>query len=224
MIISLYIADSTKTKVENGKPGNGNSVEHLRDAWNGVALVGISDPETNICEWSGGAMRFAKEDEQASRAEFKLLEAMTLFGIEYKNGQRALDLGSSPGGWTRVLAEKGYAVTSVDKAPLNPDVLKLKGVNFIKKDAQFYRCDKDSFDLLTCDINRDPIQTSRTIAAISPGLKPGSPLILTIKFPGDEPIKTIDKTRSIIESSYNVRKIRQLFHNRDEVTLYAVRK
>ncbi|MCE1246926.1 MAG: hypothetical protein LWY06_09795 [Firmicutes bacterium] len=224
MIISLYIADSTKIKPESGIPGNGNTAKMQEQAWNGVALVGVSTPSHNICEWSGGAVRFAKGDDQASRAEFKLLEAMTLFGIECREGQKALDLGSSPGGWTKVLAEKGFYVTSVDKAPLNPDVMKMKGVNFVKKDAQFFRCDKDVYDLLTCDINRDPIQTARTLVNMAPCLKKGSPLILTIKFPGDDPIKTIEKTRSTIESSYEVKIIRQLFHNRDEVTLYAVRK
>ena len=36
-------------------------------------------------------------------------------------GERCLDLGASPGGWTWVLARLGAAVLAVDKAPLDPE-------------------------------------------------------------------------------------------------------
>ncbi len=65
------------------------------------AYIGISPAEDNISNWPGGARHFAQTQEQISRAEFKLLEALETFGIALPETGRALDLGAAPGGWTR---------------------------------------------------------------------------------------------------------------------------
>lgn len=78
-----------------------------------------------------GEVRF-EEDKLGppSRAYLKLWEAFTVLGIQPKPGELCLDLGSSPGGWTWVLAEMGARVFSVDKAPLEPRVARMPGVDF----------------------------------------------------------------------------------------------
>lgn len=70
-----------------------------------------------------------------SRAYLKLWEAFTLHVPPPKRGERAIDLGSCPGGWTWVLAGLGCETWSVDKAPLDPKVAKMKNVEFLKKDV-----------------------------------------------------------------------------------------
>jgi len=45
-------------------------------------------------------------------------------------GERCLDLGASPGGWTWALARLGAAVIAVDKAPLAPPVAAMPGVTW----------------------------------------------------------------------------------------------
>ena len=45
-------------------------------------------------------------------------------------GERCLDLGASPGGWTWVLARLGADVIAVDKAPLDPKVAAMPGVEW----------------------------------------------------------------------------------------------
>ena len=45
-------------------------------------------------------------------------------------GERCLDLGASPGGWTYVLAKLGADVVAVDKAPLDPKVAAMPGVEW----------------------------------------------------------------------------------------------
>jgi len=70
-----------------------------------------------------GQVRFEEDRESApSRAYLKLWEALTLLGVQPKPGELCLDLGSSPGGWTWVLASLGARVFSVDKAPLEPRI------------------------------------------------------------------------------------------------------
>jgi len=76
-----------------------------------------------------GEARFV-EDRQGppNRAYLKLWEALTLIGRRPLAGERCLDLGASPGGWSWVLAKLGARVIAVDKAPLDPAVAALPGV------------------------------------------------------------------------------------------------
>ena len=64
-----------------------------------------------------------------SRAYLKLWEALTLMGTIPSPGQKCLEIGSSPGGWTWVLATLGTDVISVDKAPLAPEIAAMPGVH-----------------------------------------------------------------------------------------------
>ena len=83
-----------------------------------------------------GEARFV-EDKLAppSRAYLKLWEALTVLGTHPKPGELCLDLGSSPGGWTWVLATLGARVISVDKAPLDPRVARMPGVEALRESA-----------------------------------------------------------------------------------------
>jgi 23S rRNA (cytidine2498-2'-O)-methyltransferase len=71
------------------------------------------------------------EDRQTppNRAYLKLWEALTLAGSLPGPGQRCLDLGASPGGWTWVLATTGADVISIDKAPLAPAIAAMANVD-----------------------------------------------------------------------------------------------
>jgi 23S rRNA (cytidine2498-2'-O)-methyltransferase len=84
-----------------------------------------------------GEVRFI-EDKTAppSRAYLKLWEALTLLGEHPKPGELCLDLGSSPGGWTWVLATLGARVISVDKAALEPRIAALPGV-VVRRESAF---------------------------------------------------------------------------------------
>lgn len=77
-----------------------------------------------------GQPRFEEDRQSApSRAYLKLWEAFTLTGVYPGPGELCLDLGSSPGGWTWVLASLGARVFSIDKAPLDPRIQAMPGVD-----------------------------------------------------------------------------------------------
>jgi len=83
-----------------------------------------------------GEVRFV-EDKTAppNRAYLKLWEFFTVTGEKPGAGQTCLDLGSSPGGWSWVLQGLGAKVISVDKAPLDPRVASLAGIEFRQASA-----------------------------------------------------------------------------------------
>jgi 23S rRNA (cytidine2498-2'-O)-methyltransferase len=70
-----------------------------------------------------------------SRAYLKLWEALVRCGRLPRQGERCLDAGASPGGWTWALANLGAAVLAVDRAPLEDRVMAMPGVRFQKHDA-----------------------------------------------------------------------------------------
>lgn len=223
LIISIFITDSSR--IDYQKSINYNIQQDFAPPsfWNGFILAGISTPRENLCEWSGGIVRFAKEDDQVSRAEFKLLEAFEVFGIKIRPNSSALDLGASPGGWTRVLAEAGCRVTAVDRAPLDPSISGKNNVRYIQRDARHFRDEKDVYDIVTCDINGDPIQAARALTGTAPSIRKGSPLIMTVKLSGKSQDKIIEKTVKTLKEAFSIERIRQLYHNRDEITVYALK-
>lgn len=70
-----------------------------------------------------------------SRAYLKLWEALTVIGERPGPGDTCLDLGSSPGGWTWVLAELGATVISVDKAPIDDRLIARSNVSYRSESA-----------------------------------------------------------------------------------------
>jgi 23S rRNA (cytidine2498-2'-O)-methyltransferase len=70
-----------------------------------------------------------------NRAYLKLWELFTVAGARPAPGETCLDLGASPGGWTWVLQTLGARVLSVDKAPLDPRIARLPGVEEIRESA-----------------------------------------------------------------------------------------
>lgn len=72
----------------------------------------------------GGEWHFVEDHiGPPSRAYLKLYEALTRLGERPGPGDRCIDLGASPGGWSWVLAGLGADVLAVDRAPLDPRVV-----------------------------------------------------------------------------------------------------
>ena len=132
-----------------------------------------------------GEVQFV-EDKTAppNRAYLKLWEALTLLGRHPQAGERCLDLGSSPGGWTWVLQTLGARVVSVDKAPLAPEIAALPNVEFRQASA-FALVPKEvgPVDWLFSDVLCYP---ARLLALVERWLESGLArnLVCTLKFQG----------------------------------------
>jgi 23S rRNA (cytidine2498-2'-O)-methyltransferase len=83
-----------------------------------------------------GEFSFVEDREgPPSRAYRKLWEALVLAGKTPLPGDRCLDAGASPGGWTWAIARLGAQVLAVDRAPLDEKVAAMPGVSYLKHDA-----------------------------------------------------------------------------------------
>jgi 23S rRNA (cytidine2498-2'-O)-methyltransferase len=78
-----------------------------------------------------GEPRFVEDrDGPPSRAYLKLWEVLATVRRQPQPGERCLDLGAAPGGWTWLLARTGAEVLAVDRAPLAPELDALPNVTW----------------------------------------------------------------------------------------------
>jgi len=98
-------------------------------AWTLLAPDRLLLSATKTSPFVNGEPAFVEDREgPPSRAYLKLWEALTRLGRHPAPGERCLDLGAAPGGWTWVLARLGVRVEAVDKAPLDPRIAAMPGV------------------------------------------------------------------------------------------------
>jgi 23S rRNA (cytidine2498-2'-O)-methyltransferase len=192
--------------------------------WDEKCYIGLGTPDDNISDWSGGMIHYKKSENDISRAKYKLMEAIEVFKIELGGFHSALDLGAAPGGWTSVLLEYGLEVTAVDTGDMDARLSKYPNFKFIKSNASELELEKDSFDLMTSDISWNPKNTARLINNASAYLKSGGTAVVTLKFMGDKVRKTIKEVLAIYKEVFEILEVKQLFHNREEVTLHLKKR
>jgi len=187
-------------------------------------LAGWGSPAEMLSDWPGGAVRFQREEGQISRAKFKLLEAERTFGLRLASYREALDIGAAPGGWTSLLLERGAAVTAIDPAELHPSLADHPRLTYLKRNAGDVKLPADSYDLLVCDMSWSPMLMVKLVLELERALKPGADAIITVKLMHKKPLQTIRDVIRKLESAFVLNRAKQLFHNRDEITLYLTKR
>lgn len=168
-------------------------------------------------KWPQGVCSFIEDKiNPPNRAYLKLWEALTLLGRYPQAGELALDLGASPGGWTYVMHSLGAQVTAVDKAPLDPKIASLPGVNSIQQSAFAMEPAtlEQTYDWVLSDVACYP---ERAYALIMKWIASGKAkqMIFTIKLQGDTDLATLQQFQAI-PNSY----ISNLFYNKHEATFF----
>ncbi|RNI20747.1 rRNA methyltransferase [Flexivirga caeni] len=187
--------------------------------------AGVNPAAVSLCDWPGGRIRLATRPEQVSRAEFKLEELFSY--VEAPRGDVAVDLGASPGGWTRIVHSQRFrTVHSVDPAALDERVLALPGVIHHRQTAgDFVKAyDGEAVDLIVNDMRMVPQLTAHTMVEAARLLRPGGSAIVTLKLGTNNPEKQIDDALAVLTQAYDPSFMRQLQHNRHEVTVVATRR
>ncbi|HEX4204653.1 MAG TPA: SAM-dependent methyltransferase [Ktedonobacteraceae bacterium] len=223
--LAAAIVDETKANESIKKPQIVVSILCTSD----TGYLGISPVEDNLSSWPGGARQFAQTAEQISRAEFKLLEALDVFGVSLPSEGRALDLGAAPGGWTRLLLEAGMSVVAVDPARLDPRLAGRKHLEHYQGYAEDYIeaavRKGQHYDVIVNDMRMDAREAARLLARAARSLKKEGFMISVLKLPHAtqviDPLKTLKEALNILSQQYTFVQTQQLFHNRQEVTLVA---
>lgn len=159
-----------------------------------------------------GITQFAEDKESApSRAYLKLWEAFSLLGEWPKAGEQALDLGACPGGWTWVLASLGAEVLAVDRAPLDPRVAAMPGVEFRKGDAfAVTPASAGEVHWLCSDVICAP---EKLLELVKLWVESGKAkrFVCTLKFQGEA-------DPAVVEEFAKLGRVVHLFHNKHELT------
>lgn len=86
-------------------------------------LVGAHLHDDEHGPWPGGVQHVAPPAESPSRAWCKIEEALRWGDLQPRKGDIAVELGSSPGGASFALLERGLVVHGVDPGEMDPRVL-----------------------------------------------------------------------------------------------------
>lgn len=223
--VALSVADAFvqggKPPVDLENPEQVLSVEIFQD----LAFMGLN-PATELLRKELKRMRCWPPGERpVSRAELKLREAIEEFGLDLPAEGRALDVGAAPGGWTRVLAERMAEVVAVDPGELDERVAGLPNVTHLRlRSEELAPGQIGRFDLLTNDMNLDPVRSAELMCEMARLLEPGAAAVMTIKFVTRRRRRHIGEATSILARCYEDVRVSRMPHNAKETTVLMRRR
>jgi 23S rRNA (cytidine2498-2'-O)-methyltransferase len=193
-------------------------------------FCGLQSPRASKGFYPGGTKYISQgSPDTISRAGAKIAEALHFLLLHRplpRTGGHWLELGASPGGMTSELLDRGYQVTAIDRAPLDPRLDGREGLHFAKLDvAAFLPNSRMKYDAIVSDMNGDPREAIRQVARLSNHLRPGGLVIFTLKTQG---VTTFAETNELIRSALATAAAAgmawitstHLTYNRHELTLF----
>ena len=211
--------------------------------------AGVCSPREAGSFWPGGR-RFVQA-RGPSRAGGKWVEfaEMSLLHLGLKPQGVWLELGSAPGGVTSEMIEDGLKVVAVDRAAMDPRVLKSGSVRFLQQDcsrlglqecvshakalgscSQLAKFEKPrqlgatsqggaAFDGIFCDMNADPQVALESLVRVLPLLD--GPFGITLKLV--DPLDAFEHVetfeKALVRQGVESLTCRHLWHNRSELTI-----
>lgn len=157
-------------------------------------FCGMSTPLDSNGFYPGG-VRFIRQNDAStiSRAGAKIAAALHHLKLHRPlpgPGTHWLELGASPGGMTAELLNRGFHVTAIDRAPLDPRLTRSGNpvtrelLHFVQTDATTFQPQPGrSFGAILSDMNGDARMAMRTVCRHAAHLKPDGLAIFTLKMP-----------------------------------------
>ncbi|WP_224364643.1 23S rRNA (cytidine(2498)-2'-O)-methyltransferase RlmM [Hyalangium versicolor] len=190
----------------------------------GVTFVGVVHAREALSLAPGGRRRMRRAGESPSRAAMKLEEALDGLPFEPGRGDVCVDLGAAPGGWTQRLVTRGAKVIAVDPARLMPELASNPRVRHVQESA-FAFAPEEPADWLFCDMAWRPLEVAQLLAKWG---RRGwaSHLVANIKLPMKDKNPILLRVRHTLteDGGWKGLTVRQLYHDRDEVTVTAHRR
>ena len=197
------------------------------------ALIATSDPHNSAAALNG-IQRVSMVSDAPSRSYLKLAEAFEVFldqkeqALWLKPGMTAVDLGAAPGGWTWQLVQRGLKVIAVDNGPLKGAAAGHPSIKHLRQDGFRFRPQRP-VDWLVCDMVEQP---QRVAALMTEWFVGGltQRAIFNLKLPMKKRVAALNDALNSVRTALNANGIRyqleakQLYHDREEVTVYLARK
>ncbi len=178
--------------------------------------------------WPGGIPRLRFPASAPSRSTLKLEEAFLVLLDESERhrwlapGQRAVDLGAAPGGWTWQFVRRSIRVTAVDNGPMQAALLD-SGLVEHRRDDGFRYLPPKPVDWLVCDMVEQPRRIAQLMARWLVGGHCARALF-NLKLPMKKRREEVELCLGVLRTAVpGVRlRARQLYHDREEVTVLAL--
>lgn len=183
----------------------------------------------NACpKWPNSIAHLRFPAAAPSRSTLKLEEAI-LFFLDAKEQQRAfglgktaVDLGACPGGWTYQLVRRELQVTAIDNGPMDEQLMATGQVDHLKVDGFHYQ-PKYPVNWLVCDMIEKPLRIAELMADwVAQGWAQSA--IFNLKLPMKKRYQEVVLCQQVIAERLGAKpyelKIKQLYHDREEVTAY----
>ncbi|MGV3344729.1 23S rRNA (cytidine(2498)-2'-O)-methyltransferase RlmM [Enterobacteriaceae bacterium LUAb1] len=181
-----------------------------------------------------GIPRLKFPAEAPSRSTLKLEEAFHVFipadewDERLAGGMRAVDLGASPGGWSWQLVKRSMWVDAVDNGPMAPGLMETGQVVHRQEDGFKFQPVRNNNDWLVCDMVEKPARVAHLMARwlINGWCREA---IFNLKLPMkkryEEVMQNMNLIRGLLEEEgINAQyQVRQLYHDREEVTVHIRR-
>jgi len=175
----------------------------------------------------GGVHRMRFDAKAPSRSYLKIEEVFERMGEAPAPGQRVVDLGAAPGGWSYAFLKRGCRVLAVDNGPL-----KLKGLGAAGGSLTHLRENGILFmpppawrplDWMVSDMLIPPGQT---LGMFRKWMEHGwmHRFVFNVKLPQHQPYPVLKPIEAFLHSQPGIKfHIRQLYHDRREVTVFGRR-
>ena len=169
-----------------------------------------------------------------SRSTLKLEEAFHVFipadewDERLANGMWAVDLGACPGGWTYQLVKRNMWVYSVDNGPMAQSLMDTGQVTWLREDGFKFRPTRSNISWMVCDMVEKP---AKVAALMAQWLVNGwcRETIFNLKLPMKKRYEEVSHNLAYIQVQLDEHGInaqiqaRQLYHDREEVTVHVRR-
>ena len=171
----------------------------------------------------GGIHRKGFDPASPSRSYLKIEEAFDILGEEPRAGQRVVDLGASPGGWSYAFLRRGCRVIAVDRGPMKVSARPGSGavLEHVTRDGISYQPPESGrpVDWLASDMLVAPGQTLGMLRKWIEG-RWMRRFVINIKIPQQHPYPAIRPVEDYLQTRRDLTfRIRHLYHDRREVTL-----
>lgn len=185
-----------------------------------AVLLGACPIADAISRFPGGRARMRVGSDRPSRAARKLDEALAWLGLSPGPGERCVDLGAAPGGWSWALLGRRAHVVAVDPAALRPDVASHRNLRHVRTSAFSFAPD-EPVDWLFCDMAWRPLEVAELLAKWG-RRRWARMLVANLKLPMRSKAAIVEELRAILRGGgWSHLRSRQLYHDRDEVTVTA---